>query len=399
MYLGLRPATAAHDQAAEVARQYGGEHIRTKAEIWAIWDDVIPTFNLNASARQLLDFLLRVTSDKDWSDPAHPPVAYPSNRIICARLCMSERTLARATNSLIDAGLVAMNDSATRKRYRASDGTAYGFNLAPIAVRYAELQALAARMSAERQQRHELVSLIVATRTAIKQKLMAATDDHPDAPDWPDLATHLDQIINRYGDLARRPRRHIHADLAVLGQLLAELQMLDDRVDAARDEHDDDASCSENVTAAPDNLDGSHIDNQAFHPQSCQKSGAASGRKPGMKSAPVIEVALVLDACPILREYHFGRLRTMHDLVDAAAKMRPGAGIKQEFWAETCETIGRAPAAVLLAHVLQRQADGEITRSAGGLFRNLCDRYAAGSLNLRRQLQSQARKIFSRHLN
>ncbi|MCX8571099.1 plasmid replication protein RepC [Aminobacter sp. MET-1] len=398
MFHGLRPATAAHTRATDCARQYSSEHIRTKAEIWAIWDDAIPAFELNASARQLLDFLMRVTQDKDWSDPKRPPVAYPSNRMICTRLCISERTLARAANTLIEAGLITMNDSATRKRYCASDGTAYGFNLAPIAVRYSELQAIAASMSAERQQRHELVSLIVATRTAIKQKLMAAADDHPDVDDWPDLAGHLDQIVDRYGDLAKRPRRHIRADLKVLGQLLAELQLLDDRVDAARDAYDD-ASCSENVTAAPDNFDGSYINNREFHPQTCQRSGAASGRKLGGKSAPAVEVELVLDACPILREYHFGQVRTMYDLIDAAAKLRPNAGIKQEFWADTCANIGRAPAAILLAHVLQRQADGEITRSAGGLYRNLCDRYAAGGLNLRRQLQTQARKNYARQLN
>jgi hypothetical protein len=112
-----------------------------------------------------------------------------------------------------------------------------------------------------------------------------------------------------------------------------------------------------------------------------------------------VDVELVLDACPILREYHCEKLRTMYDVIDAAARLRPNAGIKQEFWIETCETIGSVPAAVLLAHVLQRQADGEITRSAGGLHRNLCDRYATGSLNLHRQLQSQARKNSSRKLH
>jgi hypothetical protein len=89
----------------------------------------------------------------------------------------------------------------------------------------------------------------------------------------------------------------------------------------------------------------------------------------------------------------------MQDVIAAAARLRTNAEIKQEFWIETCETIGRVLAAVLLAHGLQRQADGEMTRSAGGLYRNLCDRYATGSLNLRRQLQSQARKNDGRKLH
>jgi replication initiation protein RepC len=83
-------------------------------------------------------------------------VVFASNAELCLRANqMNERTLRRALDRLVTAGLVARRDSATRKRFplRGNGGQvldAYGIDLRPLFIRYEELMELA-RADAEEQ--------------------------------------------------------------------------------------------------------------------------------------------------------------------------------------------------------------------------------------------------------
>jgi replication initiation protein RepC len=70
------------------------------------------------------------------------------------------------------------------------------------------------------------------------------------------------------------------------------------------------------------------------------------------------------------------------DLVDAVSQVAPLMGINLSALREARQTLGRNRAAIAVATVLARWKDGEITSSAGGYLRAMCERERIGALHL-----------------
>ena len=89
-----------------------------------------------------VDWLFRFTQPQDWERGGRP-IVWPSALLQQEALGVSESQAKRLNRCLIEAGLVTMKDSPNGKRYGKRDAKgriveAYGFDLSPIAARYAE---------------------------------------------------------------------------------------------------------------------------------------------------------------------------------------------------------------------------------------------------------------------
>lgn len=105
---------------------------------------------------------------------------FPSNLALATRTNgLDERTIRRSIRRLIEAGLIARRDSATRKRFPLRYGgvirDAFGFDLRPLFVRKAEL---ASRAAAVREDQERLRSL---RATALALRIEAIRKPHDDA--------------------------------------------------------------------------------------------------------------------------------------------------------------------------------------------------------------------------
>src|SRR6202047_5489601 len=100
-------------------------------------------------------WLVKFTQPQDWERGGRPSV-WPSALLQQEALGLSETQAKRLNRCLIEAGLVTMKDSPNGKRYGKRDPKgriveAYGFDLSPLAARYAEFVRLAEEGRAERE--------------------------------------------------------------------------------------------------------------------------------------------------------------------------------------------------------------------------------------------------------
>ena len=96
----------------------------------------------------------------------------------------------------------------------------------------------------------------------------------------------------------------------------------------------------------------------------------------GLRGYPL---GMVLEACPDIIDYARHGISSWHELMSAAALVRPMLGISPSAWDDAVGAMGEEQAAVLVAAILQK---GEAVRSPGGYLRNLTERARAGQFSL-----------------
>ena len=100
-------------------------------------------------------------------------------------------------------------------------------------------------------------------------------------------------------------------------------------------------------------------------------------------SEETLPLSLVLEAIPEFHAYLDDPGSAEWEQVGAAAyEVALRLGINLSAWREARETMGANRAAVAVATVLARFMAGEISKSAGGYLRAMCERERAGGLHL-----------------
>jgi replication initiation protein RepC len=333
-------------------------------------------------------------------------VVFPSNKALALRCNgMSEPTLRRHLAALVEVGLIIRRDSPNGKRFarREEDGEgiaqAFGFDLSPLAARAGEFDARLERLRAERRRERLLKERITLLRRDLTKRIAFALDEALAGP-WEDVRQSFLGLCT--------PLRKLRA-LADFARLADDLGALQARVSDTLEK------ALQNPTG-----DGAHFKRQIpesnpdqfsdFEPASNEAgvdgapptprpepSGAASASKE-------LPLALVLEACPDIRDYDFSgdRIDSWRAFVDVAASVRPMLGVSPDAWREAVETLGERSAATAIAFILQRcehssQAvrhsgpDGRLVvtvngspaiRSPGGYLRALTQEARKTSLNL-----------------
>lgn len=116
---------------------------------WQILQDLSDgavEFDLNHRTLGVLRALLTFHRPREISAEPLSAVVFPSNKTLAHRLNgMPESTLRRHLAQLVAVGVIIRHDSANRKRFKRGAGTAYGFDLAPLAQNADYISKIATR--------------------------------------------------------------------------------------------------------------------------------------------------------------------------------------------------------------------------------------------------------------
>jgi len=358
---------------------------------WKVFNDIgeaKDVFGLQDRSITVLQALLSFYPGDELSDESGGLVVFPSNNQLSLRAHgIAGTTLRRHLAALVDAGLIERRDSPNGKRYahRGRGGeieAAFGFSLAPLLARAAEIANLAQQVAAERLQFKRAKEALSLCRRDVRKLISAAMEEGADG-DW---ATIEAMFI---GLLARLPRSPHREDVdAVLDEmeLLREeiINRLEIQVKAEK-------------TDVNDHHNGRHIQNskpESFHelePRSEKEQGEKPSQKPKRIAEPLkaFPLPLVLRACPLIADYAAGgRVETWRDLMSAAVLVRSMLGVSPSAYQEACEVMGPENAAVAVACILER---AEHITSPGGYLRDLTRKAARGEFGLGPMLMAALR--------
>jgi replication initiation protein RepC len=358
---------------------------------WKVFNDIGETkdsFALQDRSITVLQALLSFYPSDELSDEIGGLVVFPSNNQLSLRAHgIAGTTLRRHLAALVDAGLIERRDSPNGKRYahRGRGGeieAAYGFSLAPLLARAAELANLAQQVAAERLRFKRAKEALSLCRRDVRKLISAAMEEGADG-DW---ATIEAMFIGLMARLPRSPRREdVDAVLEEMELLREEIiNRLEIQVKAQKMD-------------VNDRHDGCHIQNskpESFHelePSSEKEQGEMSSQKPKRIAEPLkaFPLSLVLMACPQIADYAVGgRLETWRELMATAVLVRSVLGVSPSAYEEACAVMGPENAGVAVACILER---AEHITSPGGYLRDLTRKAARGEFGLGPMLMAALR--------
>ena len=382
---------------------------------------VATAIGLKSQDLLLLDTFGAVTQPQDWEE-GRRPIVWASNHFLMEQTGFSLATLRRHVRRLCEVGVISMKDSPNGKRWgrRDADGViveAYGFDLAPLAARAEEFEALYAALQAERSECASLRNAITVTRRMIRAKIEKALETGLRGP-WRDLEERFTALLD---GLPKRSERvgGLEAFLAKVRTLLVTVEQA---FEAAFDwpAHSDlkrspeDPSCklvSENMRptslgnetrirttnepdpvksnrfetkhaagVAPDELEVEPVD--ASEEVDLDISWSTHNTTRGSS----VDIPMLMASCPHFAEMARatgGYLRDWNDVHRAAAALRPIVGISEDAWNVANKVLGPAVAAASIALILDKSSNGEV-KSPGGYLRGLVERAQIGELHLDR---------------
>src|SRR5450755_3094358 len=146
---GFRRLTPGLLKVDRTAESFSGmpDGVTMHGQLLAAFKAAAPRLGLSPRLVHAIDWLFRFTMAQDWGRGGRP-IVWPSAFLQQEALGLSP-TQAKAINrGMIEAGLITMKDSPNGKRYGKRDPKgqiveAYGFDLSPIAARFAEFRRLA----------------------------------------------------------------------------------------------------------------------------------------------------------------------------------------------------------------------------------------------------------------
>ena len=280
--------------------------------------------------------------------------------------------------------MIFRRDSANGKRYARRDERglveeAFGFDLAPLALRAAEiLEAAEAERSRERALRALRSEVTLHLRDIAK--IIDCALEEARAGAWADYMARLALLSGGIG-------RRIEADMLMgrrddLARLRAEV------------ENAYLSSLSEQEMSGNDHQTEQHIQNSNSD-QTFEHNGqeTQTAKAPNTaRSAPEQKMAVSLDRikrlCPQMGDYARNGIRSWTDFVATADLVRSVLGISPDAWRKAKAAMGEQAASVVVAALLER---AETIRSPGGYLRDLTDKAEKSAFSIYPMLQALER--------
>ncbi|MBL4766437.1 MAG: replication initiation protein RepC [Rhodobacteraceae bacterium] len=330
-------------------------------------------------------------------------VIHPSNRSICERLNgMPCSTMRRHLAHLVQSGIIIRRDSPNGKRYvRRHDGEkhAFGFDLAPLAVRFEEFCEAAEVIRAAQEKHKRLRETVSLMRRDLAGLSEYGETARPDSKIW-----------TRLTDLAILTARDLRRKLGdvEMGEIKATLI---DALDEARGVLDDSNTyiMSTNGVHNEQHYQNSKEDSYESEPclEKARGGDRGSNNEPGVTCSvsptenrsrethiyddrlPNIPLGLVLASCTEFHTYAPNKVRHWHDLVRVADVVRPMMGISTSAWDEAKQHMGPEEAAVVVVAMLDRFSE---IRSPGGYLRSLSAKAELGEFSCGPMIMALMRK-------
>jgi replication initiation protein RepC len=367
----------------------------------AAFQEAEPYLGLPAHAFKLVSWLVRQTRPQDWERGSRP-IAWPSARRQQEFLGLSPAGVKNLNRALFEAGLFVIRDNEQGKRYgrRGPDNRiveAYGFDLAPLALRYEEFIRIAAAARVERERMKELRRRKTLAARSIRQAIEELAAQGHDSEAVRQLGLETAELVAA----AREAERSDDLGLVVkaLERRKSEAeQWLREMVKPV--ETDPEGLAGEPRQYTTTTLTENLLDTVIAHHESSRAADAvpkapasesvapAPGSSPGqpLPSLRLTPVQLV-ELAPRLQRYVAAVLTalTWADIVNAAEWLAGELGVSQTLWRHACLVMGRDRAAVALAFVTTRP-EGHFTSGPAGYFAGMVRKDEKGELHLDRTL-------------
>lgn len=361
-------------------------------DLYRVLDGAKTTIGLSASALETLKHLIGYTRPDDYKGDAKP-IAWPSNYTLAELAGVTESAIKARLRQLRSLALITMRDAAHgRRRGQRSDAgeiiSAYGIDLSPLRVRFAELKAAAEAHTAfsrlDKLGRQE----IARVRRIVGQALAQAADMRLTGVHWIALQDAIEAIASRAA-MARATR-----DAAGYEAALARLPDVESQVGRTIDEfmfsNESDGSGSKSSPFIHIQTNPSPESVQALRDCSSDREGSsdfaaaltASPSKSDFKTSP----RELVEMFPTTAMYVNRERPDWIDLHRAAARLRHDLGIRTGTWVDALDQLGPDGASVAIMITAERGARDEIRLTPGAYFAGMVTRAHRGELDLSKSL-------------
>ncbi|WP_137130680.1 plasmid replication protein RepC [Rhizobium sp. FY34] len=315
-------------------------------------------------------------------DGKSPLIVFPSNAELSIRCRgMSPATLRRHIAALVDTGFIFRRDSANGKRYCRRDNrgqveNAFGFDLAPLALRAAEVftHAEAARERAKRlsKLRGEITLHLRDIAKTIEAGFVEGRKG-----DWDTFSLRLAELSGRI------PR---NGDIIDFVSRCEELLRLRAEVENAYLN-----AMSKEEMSANDSVFERHIQNSNTDPSielnGIEQNTQRTSSPPHKLERKSVGIGLhdFLKSCPQIADYARDGIKTWADVVAAAEIVRSMLGISPSAWSAARAAMGDVDSAIVISAILER---AEHIRSPGGYLRDLTRKAENGRFSIHPMLKA-----------
>lgn len=391
---GFRPFTALSRQIArdlEMREPAAGDIERNS--LYMVLDGARVGLGLGTPALETLKHLIGYTRPDDWKD-GRTPLAWPSNYTLAELAGVTESGIKARLRQLRTLGLIMPRDSAQGRRTGRRDDAgviskAFGLDLSPLRIRYAELRALADAQTAQSRLFREGRQEIGRVRRMVGQALAQAADLRLTGTHWIALQDGIERVAAIAA--AARAARDSDAYQAALDQLPEVEEQVSDTLDRFMFNDDLDGSGSKSapsihIQTNPDSI--SHV--QAKRDCSSISRGHAplEAKLPASPSNSTFKARPpeLVEMFPTTAMYVNAERPSWADLHHAASRLRHDLGIRTGTWVDALDKLGPDGATVAIMITAERQARSEIRQTAGAYFAGMVVKAKRDELDLGRSL-------------
>jgi replication initiation protein RepC len=420
---GLRKLTAPMLGTIQVAETFRFTATMLPGQALAAFKAAAPYLGFRPSVVHAVDWLFRFTDSVDWK-PASRPIVWPSAAMQQQEMGLGASQVKNLNRHLVELGLVVMRDSPNGKRYgrRGPQGDiieAYGFDLSPIASRFAEFQAVAQAGREERARLSALRRRATVARNGIRQLVETADEQKIAGDEW-EACRGAATSASR-GVAGRKNSEEMEMAVSTLERVQIEMRRCLESAfkRGANSEAAGDRKPVDTNPKRPENWPHITTTNQLLYPKDtviAHKRGslaAAPTSRPEQRTQPLAghEFAKSVDShwrgkglsqsdsgsllkitpaeltklAPRLKPYLRDDSPRWPEIVEAADWLRDEMGISKSIWGDACLAMGREQAAIAVA-IVSAKPISHFRGSPGAYFHGMVSKAKSGELHLARTI-------------
>lgn len=426
---GFRAMTPGIHNALLLAEQWGTQTAVGKERALLAFNKVAKIIGVSAQGRELINMIVSFTRECDWDGDSRP-LAWPDNQRLMDQTGLSLAALKRNLRALAEAGLISFKDSPNGRRVgRRNPHTgkielerSYGLDLSPLGIRTPQLECIAEEERHRVEYTRRLAHQFTCHRKRLTSILEAASEHEMPGP-WHSCAVELAELAT-----ARRGRCDTAQLASLCDRIAAVLERAQTAYSAAVDRYrtrgasgqcsPQEASRAQNgsfnMNMGPLGHANEPLIQNTKEKKICplyknergaagaaqlslieagaagkegfgnQPEGEAPPEQPDTIGAKPIDLATIRTLCPDFWQWVYAKngVATWDDVIAAASGMvRAALEIPEATWRTAARLLGRETAAVAVALIFEKHAEG-IIETPGAYLNGMVKKAAQQNLHL-----------------
>lgn len=392
---GARPITAIARQIARdlEARLAEAVEISDKSELYRVVDQAAVALGLGAGARETLRHLIGYSRLEDWK-AGRTPVVWPSNLTLADAARKTVGAIKARLRQLRIAGLILARDAGHGRRTGRRDdsgaiSSAFGVDLSPLRIRFAELRQLADSYTAQVRLFNEGKRSISRVRRMVGQALAQAAYLRLTGTHWVALQDAIERVAGMAA--AAREVRDSDAYQAALDQLPDVERQVAETIDRFMFPDEIDGSGSKNdpcihIQTNPSSIEDVLAERACSSDPSGRSSPSAELPASPSNSRFKARPAELMEMFPTTAMYVGARDPNWPDIHRAASRLRHDLGIRIGTYVDALDKIGADGAAVAIMITAERNSRDEIRSTPGAYFAGMVGKAKRDELDLAKSL-------------